>query len=435
LSYEFVSVGKCNWINRYTGADEQIHESLMSRDLRLIIMGILGRTPLAGVSWQVLHYLEGFRRLGYDIYYIEDTGGWAYNPLQTKAENESEYAYAINCQYAVSYVAKLMSSYGLQDRWAYRSRVDGQIFGLSEKQVSRLFEKADALVNLTGSTWLTEEHMIVPVRIYLETDPVIRQIEVLQGARKAIDLLAAHTHHFSYGENLGASDCSVPLSRFHYHPTRQPVVQDWWTADARLSSDGNEQPNIPPRFTTIAKWRQPGKDIEWKGETYSWSKHVEFLKFIDLPRRTEQEFELALAWEDEKDEEVIPQLTLHGWRVVDALSLSLEILAYRDYILGSRGEFTVAKDQNIRLRSGWFSDRSACYLAAGRPVVTQDTAFGKILPTGRGLFAFQNMEDILAAIDTIQGDYEGHCRAAREIAEEYFAAERVLGSLMDRVGL
>jgi hypothetical protein len=387
------------------------------------------------VSWQVLHYLEGFRRLGYDVYYIEDTGGWAYNPLQTKEENESEYAYTINCQYAVNYVAKLMSSYGLQDRWAYWSRVDGQVFGLSETHVSRLFEKADALLNLTGSTRLTEEHMRVPVRIYLETDPVIRQIEVLQGAHKAIDLLAAHTHHFSYGENLGASDCSVPLSRFHYYPTRQPVVLDWWTPDARLSSDGNEQPNISARFTTIAKWRQPGKDIEWKGETYSWSKHVEFLKFIDLPRRTGQEFELALAWEDKKDEEAIPQLTSCGWRVVDAISLSKDILPYRDYILGSRGEFTVAKDQNIRLRSGWFSDRSACYLAAGKPVVTQNTAFDNILPTGRGLFAFRNMEDILAAIDTIQSDYKGHCRAAREIAEEYFAAEKVLGSLMDRVGL
>jgi hypothetical protein len=128
-------------------------------------------------------------------------------------------------------------------------------------------------------------------------------------------------------------------------------------------------------------------------------------------------------------------LRSHGWRVVDAISLSLNIAPYREYILGSRGEFTVAKDQNIRLRSGWFSDRSACYLAAGKPVVTQDTAFDNILPIGRGLFAFRTMEDILRAIDTIQSDYESNCRGAREIAQEYFAAERVLGSLMDRAGL
>jgi len=403
--------------------------------LRLVVMGIVGRTPLAGVSWQVLHFLEGFRRLGYDVYYIEDTGGWAYNPLQKTHGNGSENTHGSNCQYAVSYVAKVMSSFGLQDRWAYRSRVDDRFFGLSQTQVSRLFESADALVNLTGSTQLFDEHARVPVRIYLETDPVTRQIELVQGDRKAIDLLEAHTHYFTYGENFGAPDCSVPLTRFNYQPTRQPIVLDWWISDPRLGSELNDQPNVRACFTTIAKWRQPGKDIDWNGETYSWSKHVEFLKFIDLPRRSGQEFELALAWEDEKDEEVIPQLTSHGWRVIDAISLSLNIAPYREYILSSRGEFTVAKDQNIRLRSGWFSDRSACYLAAGKPVVTQDTAFGNILPVGRGLFTFRNMDDILTAIEMIEGDYDRHSRAAREIAQEYFAAEKVVGSLMERAGL
>ncbi|HEY7220358.1 MAG TPA: hypothetical protein VH985_18395, partial [Candidatus Binatia bacterium] len=353
----------------------------MNRNLRLVIMGILGRTPLAGVSWQVLHFLEGFRRLGNDIYYIEDTGGWAYNPLQKTRDHESACTHASNCQYAVSYVAKLMSSFGLQDRWAYRSRVNGRVFGLSETEVSHLFERADALINLTGSTQLFEEHARVPVRIYLETDPVTRQIEVVQGDRKAIDLLEAHTHYFTYGENFGEPDCGVPMTRFSYLPTRQPVVLDWWAADVNSFSGGSHR-RIPNCFTTIAKWRQPGKDIEWNEKTYSWSKHFEFLKFIDLPRRSEQEFELALAWEDEKDEQAIPQLTAHGWRVIDAISLSLDIAPYREYILGSRGEFTVAKDQNVRLRSGWFSDRSACYLAAGKPVVTQDTAFGNILPVG-----------------------------------------------------
>jgi hypothetical protein len=407
----------------------------MSRNLRLVIMGILGRTPLAGVSWQVLHFLEGFRRLGHDIYYIEDTGGWAYNPLEKKRDTESACTYASNCRYAVNHVAKLMSSFGLQDRWAYRSRVDGRVFGLSETQVSDVLESADALVNLTGSTQLLEEHIRVPVRIYLETDPVTRQIEVVQGNPKAIDLLEAHTHHFTYGENYGAADCGVPLTQFNYRPVRQPIVLDWWKGETRLASELNGQPEVRPCFTTIAKWRQPGKDIEWNGETYSWSKHVEFLKFIDLPRRSEQEFELALAWEDETDEDAIPQLTSYGWRVIDGISLSLDIAPYRDYILGSRGEFTVAKDQNIRLRSGWFSDRSACYLAAGKPVVTQDTAFGNILPIGRGLFSFQSMQDILAAIDAIQSDYARHCRAAREIAEEYFAAEKVLRGLTENVGL
>ena len=405
----------------------------MSKRLRLIIMGIIGRTPLAGVSWQALQYLEGFRRLGYDIYYVEDTGDWAYNPEQKTSDDDCQYA--INCQYAVNYVARLMSWYGLPDRWAYRSRIDGRLFGLSEAQVSHVFEEADALVNLTGSTWLFEEHLRVPVRVYLETDPVLRQIEVVQGCRDAIELLSAHTHHFTYGENLGAPDCGVPPTRFDCRPTRQPIVLDWWRSDAPLTPDGSYQARAPGCFTTIANWQQSGKDIEWNGETYLWSKHIEFLKFIDLPRKTDREFELALLCKDAKDAEAIPLLTSHGWRVVDALALSKNIWPYRDYILGSRGEFTVAKDQNIRLRSGWFSDRSACYLATGKPVITQDTGFGNILPTGRGLFAFQTMEDILAAMEAIESDYEGHCRAAREIAAEYFAAEKVLGSLMGRAGL
>jgi hypothetical protein len=407
----------------------------MSRKLRLIIMGILGRTPLAGVSWQVLHFLEGFRRLGHEIYYIEDTGGWAYHPLRTNADHEAENAYEINLQYAVNHVARVMSAHGLQDRWAYQSRLSDRTFGLSETQVSNAFENADALVNLTGSTQLLEEHARVPVRIYIETDPVLPQIEVAQGDRKRIDLLSAHTHHFTYGETLGAPDCGVPVTRFKYLPIRQPIVLDWWTGDAQSGSTLNGRPESHPYFTTIAKWRQPGKDIDWNGETYSWSKHVEFLKFIDLPRRSKQEFELALAWQDEKDQQAIPQLKSHGWRIIDGISLSLDTAPYREYILRSRGEFTVAKDQNIRLRSGWFSDRSACYLAAGKPVVTQDTAFGNILPVGRGLFAFRNMDDILTAIETIEGDYDRHSRAAREIAQEYFATENLLRSLMERVGL
>ena len=156
------------------------------------------------------------------------------------------------------------------------------------------------------------------------------------------------------------------------------------------------------------------------------------MKFVELPRRTRQPLELALAC---GDAEAIRLLTTHGWSVVDAIALSRDILPYRDYILNSYGEFTVAKDQNIRLRSGWFSDRSACYLAGGRPVITQETGFSKYLPTGRGLFAFRTMDHILEAIHEINADYSRHSKAALEVAHEYFAAERVLASMMERAGL
>lgn len=412
----------------------------MGKPLRLVVLGIMGRTPLAGVVWQALHYLEGFRRLGVDVYYVEDTGDWPYDPEQNTLTD--------NCTYAVNYIGELMARYALSDRWAYRAAAhDGRTFGLSESQFLRLFERADALVNLTGSTVIRAEHLRVPVRIYLETDPVLPQIEVAKGSAFYIDLLNAHTHHFTYGENLGAPDCGVPVGRFNYHPTRQPIVLDWWPPTSKPPIDG-ASPGSSTCFTTIANWRQSGKDLEWNGETYTWSKHHQFLKFIDLPRRTRQLLELALAlqghWEEgekdwvllhKADGEAIRLLRSHGWRITNGLSLSRNILTYRDYILGSRGEFTVAKDQYARLRSGWFSDRSACYLAAGRPVVTQDTGFGKFLPTGEGLFAFNTMEEIVAAFGAINADYERHSRAARKLAAEHFSADRVLRKLFQDAGL
>ena len=158
-------------------------------------------------------------------------------------------------------------------------------------------------------------------------------------------------------------------------------------------------------FTTIGNWRQPWRDVILDGERYSWSKHHEFLKFIDLPQRTAQPFELALSSYEPEDQEMLEE---HGWQVRHALDFSIDPDAYRDYIAGSRGEFTVAKDQNVRLRTGWFSDRSATYLAAGRPVISQDTGFSNVFPTGEGLFGFSTMDEILAAVEAINSDYARH---------------------------
>ncbi|MGH7872753.1 MAG: glycosyltransferase [Candidatus Binatia bacterium] len=396
--------------------------------------------PLAGVVWQVLHYLEGFRRLGFDVYYVEDTGAWPYNP--------EENTVAADSSYSIGLLGQLMKTYGFSDRWAYRDVMRGGCsFGLSESQIRRLFEQTDILVNLTASTVLRTEHLRVPLRVYLETDPVLPQIEVAKGNSSYLEQLGAHTHHFTYGENLGAPDCGVPVERFRYFPTRQPVVLDWWTGSSHSGGNGA---TLGPQgcFTTIANWRQSGKDFDWNGVRYTWSKHHEFLKFLDLPKRARQPLELALALKSgagtEKnswsglnaiDAETVRLLTSHGWQVVNAMSFSKQTQTYRDYILRSRGEFTVAKDQNVRLRSGWFSDRSACYLAAGRPVITQDTGFGKVLPTGDGLFAFNSMEDILSALERINSDEPKHSRAARAIAETYFKAEIVLAKLIADLGL
>jgi hypothetical protein len=179
-------------------------------------------------------------------------------------------------------------------------------------------------------------------------------------------------------------------------------------------------------------WRQPWRRIRFQGELYHWSKHYEFLKVIDLPSRTCQGFELALSSYEGADREMLEE---KGWKVRHALDFSQDLDNYRDYIQCSRGEFTVAKDQNVRLRSGWFSERSAQYLAAGRPVITQETGFSNVLPTGQGLFAFSTMEDVLSAVEEINSDYERHCRAAAELAREYFNYDVVLKRLLADVGL
>jgi hypothetical protein len=398
---------------------------------RVVVLGIVGRTPFAGVAWQALHYLEGLRRLGCDVFYVEDTGAWAYDAEQETVTDDHAYT--------VRYIGRLMDWARFAGRWAYRAGgPDGPVFGLPEREVHDLFARSDALLNVTGATLLRDEHLRVPVRLYVETDPVLPQVEVAQGRKFTIDLLGAHTHHFTFGENLGTPDCPIPTERFAYRHTRQPVVLDWWRATNRERTGAHAlRPAAAAhaaalRFTTVASWHQTGKDVEWNGQLYSWSKHQQFARFMALPQRTRVTLELALA---RADAAALADLAAHGWRVTDAVALSREHLPYRDYIVTSDAEFTVAKDQYVLPRSGWFSDRSACYLAAGKPVVTQDTGFGRVLPTGRGLFAFQSIDDVVAAFDAIATDPTGHAKTARDIAAEFFDAERVLGRLLAEAGL
>ena len=380
-----------------------------------VLLAPMGRFPVAGIGWQVLSYLEGLRRLGYEAYLIEDTGDWPYDPDQNSLTGDPSYA--------VNHIGRVMAWAGFSSSWAYRSAAKGgQLYGLSERKLETVLASADVLINLTGATVLREEHLSIPVRIYLETDPVSPQVEIAQGRRFTIDFLGAHTHHFTYGENIGRPGCPVPTDLYSYQPTRQPVVLDWWPSQPLPKATRR-------RFTTVAQWKQTYRDIEWKGETYSWSKDVEFLKFLELPRMTSRDIELELALV--ADEDAVALLSDHGWAVIDGLSVSKDLFSYRNYIFDSSGEFSVAKDQNVRFNSGWFSDRSACYLACGKPVLMQDTGFGEVLPTGTGLFAFRTLDDILAALDSIESDSEKHSEAATEIANEYFRAEVVLQRLLE----
>jgi hypothetical protein len=380
----------------------------------VVVLGIMGCLPVAGtgVAWNTLQHLIALRRLGYDVYYVEATAVWPFN------------ATTDDCTFPVAYISNLLNRFGFENKWAYvAAHSDNRCYGLSELQVKDLYARADAIINLFGGTILRDEHMRCPVRIYLETDPVVHQIRIANGEERYINLVAAHTALFTWGTNYGASDCGVPLQSFEYKPTRSPVLLDCWDSPCNPAAR---------YFTTIGHWDQSVKDLEYDGERYSWSKHREFLKLLELPRRTTQEFSLALAIDDSA---TVQMLEGYGWRVEDAYQISETLESYRAYIRGSRGELTVAKDMNVRLRSGWFSERSACYLAAGKPVITQETGFSKSIPTGLGLYGFQKLEDIPPAIEAINSDYPRHAQAAKEIAAEYFDAEKLLRQVTIEAGL
>jgi hypothetical protein len=382
---------------------------------KIIVFGILFWYPLAGVTYQFLHYLIGLRKLGYDVYYIEDSGRWIYDPVL----NDMSPDVTGNLKMVIPY----LEAHGFGDRWAFRGNYpDGKCYGMTEAQILQLYKDADAFLNVTGAQEIRDEHRAIKRRIYVESDPFGSQVKVAKGDQGMINMLADHDTHFSFGENLGQPDCDTPIEKFKWLPTRQPVAVELWNDGA---------PTGGPAYTTITTWHNKGKNLEWRGDTWYWTKDREFEKILDLPKLREVPFELATS----VDEKVQKLLRDHGWRQTGSVEISRDAELYRKYIQQSRGEFTVARDQYVRPNTGWFSDRTCCYLAAGRPVITQETGFSKFLPSGRGLFGFKTMDDILAAVDAIESDYTGHCRAAAEIAREYFAAEKVVGSLMERAGL
>ena len=369
---------------------------------------------MGGIGWQAVHHVLGLQRLGHDVYYVEDSGAPPYDP--------QERSVVVDPAGGVDFLARTMARFGLGERWAYRDVAGGRCYGLSASRLDELYREADALVNVCATTRLREEHRRCPVRIYLQTDPVHDQIQLALNHPGTREALADHTHHFTYGENLGQPDCPVPLGEFRWRPTRPPVVLDCW------------KPHVDPAaecFTTIATWRNESKDITWAGERYYWSKHVNFLRFLDLPRLTEQPIELAV----EAGPEVQAMLRERGWRLAEARDRSRDVEVYQAHIEASRGEFTVAKDLVVRTRSGWFSDRSVCYLAAAKPVVTQDTGFGTFIPTGHGLFAVSTPEEAADAFAEINRDYDHHARSARHLAEQYFDSDAVLGALCRDAGL
>src|SRR4051794_30571786 len=351
---------------------------------KVVLLGMMSKMPVAGVVWQYLHYLLGFERLGYEAYYVEAHGR---TPSMLMESGETADASGR----AAAFIATVMRRYGLSDRWAYRAlHRDGRCFGMTERRLERLLGSAELIVNLHGGTKPLPELTATDRLVYLETDPVQLQLELAEGYEASYEFLEAHAAFFTFAENYGQEGCLLPVSeRFRFEPTRQPVLTELWEA---------ARPPAHDRFTTIGNWSQPWRDVSMDGAVYSWSKDQEFKKLLDLPARVGPRLELALSSYEDADRELLEE---HGWRVRAAMEFSTDLVAYREFIAASAGEFTVAKDQNVSLRTGWFSDRSATYLASGRPVITQDTGFGHALPTGEGLFAFSGEEEAVEAVARI----------------------------------
>jgi hypothetical protein len=318
-----------------------------------------------------------------------------------------------NAIYGIRVLEEWLGRFGLDGRWVFRD-AHKAYSGLSRQAAHAFIARADVLINLSGVTWF-EGFERIPARAYVDEDPAFTQVRAAND-RDFCSVLNGHQVLFSYGHNIGLPGCSIPTVGLSWRSFQQPIVLDQWPFACVQPAD---------TFTTILNWNAYG-GVEFEGQIYG-PKSMSFPLVMTLPERTPQRFELAVSGDD------VPtiELSASGWTTRDPLAVSRSPESYREYIANSRGEFSIAKHGYVASHSGWFSDRSAAYLASGRPVILQDTGYSAWLPVGEGLLAFEDLEGAVGAVAAVNGDYERHRRAARAIAEEYFDARRVLGRLLD----
>ena len=383
--------------------------------MRIIVTGLVAQYAFGGVAWDYLQYVEGFRQLGHDVFYLEDTETWPYDPVHATV--------SADCSYNVAYLAGVMDRLGLGDRWVYRTAPDGAYHGHSAEQTRQLCASADVFVNVSGCGWLRPEYAAIPKKLYIDTDPMFTQVGLSKADATEWQRVHAHDEHFTFAENIAAGDCRIPTVGLEWIPTRQPVVLDWFLPAT-----------TPPRdvFTTVMNWTSY-KSCEYEGETWG-QKDVEFMKFVDLPRCVGQPFEIACG-KGPGHQRPTEFLQAHGWTIVEPDTKLPDLWTYRDYLRHSKAEWSIAKEGYVKSRSGWFSCRSACYLALGRPCVLQDTGWSRYYPTGDGLMAFDTLEEAVAGVMEINADYAHHTAEARRIVEQFFAAPVVLHQLLTQAGL
>jgi hypothetical protein len=373
----------------------------MARGRILVSGAIANKAGQGGEGWVRLNWVLGLRKLGFDVLFIEQLSAGA--PAG-----------------AADFFWETMSGAGLADN-AVLLGESGVITGPGLSDVLEFSSKAEALINISGHLAFEPVMERVRRRVYVDIDPGFTQIWHAQGATGLG--LEKHDFHFTIGENIGTPGCPIPTSGIHWRKTRPPVVLDEWPAVAAPVFD---------RFTTIANWRGSYGPVEFEGRTYGLKVH-EFRKFIELPRRAGLPFEIALGIHP-ADHQDRSALEAAGWRLTDPIAAAGSAKAFREYVRGSGAEFSVAQGVYVHTGSGWFSDRTAVYLASGRPALVQDTGFSRNLPTGEGLLTFSTMEEAIAGAEGITRDYTRHCRAARALAEKYFDSDKVLARLMDEIG-
>jgi hypothetical protein len=381
---------------------------------RVIVGGALAAHPIAGAgtAWAFLQYVLGLRLLGFDTYYVEEIDAGRCVDDHWRPATFSESANA-------RHFLQVMQRFGLVDRSALIDKESDASIGLSVEELEALARRTDLFINLSGRFHRRSVLDAAACRMYVDLDPGFVQIWQQQ---YGVDMnLAGHDVYVTVGLNLGAKDCPLPTCGIDWHTTLPPVVLDEWRTEVGAGE----------RYTTVGDWRGYSP-VEWQGTWYG-QKSEEFLKILDLPRRVSVPLELCLAIHPGEPD--LPRLIDNGWLLSQPLQHAASLDAYRSYIQGSRGEVTAAKNGYVAGRTGWFSDRSACYLAAGRPVILQDTGFAAHLPTGRGLLSFTDTASAAAAIRSVEADYDAHAAASRAFAAQYLDSRKVLPSLLGLAGV
>jgi hypothetical protein len=385
--------------------------------LRIIVSGLAALHPVGGMAWHYFQYVIGLSRLGHEVCYHEDTWTWPYDPQKNANSNEGDYSAVFIRDYFNTYAPELSNS------WHYL-HLHEKSFGMSMKQFEEFAKTADIFFNISGANFIPQELSSQCVKVFVDTDPGYNQVLLSEKFEwsKFVDrwagLVAEHDVYFSFGENINGHDCTIPKLGWTWHTTRMPVVLDLWSTRTMSSAHCKD-------WTTVMSWKVFKGPVIYNGTEYG-DKSVEFDKILTLPKRANISAVLALGG-GKSPTEVLQE---NHWQLLDAPSATKSALDYQKLIWGSRGEISIAKNIYVAMRTGWFSDRSACYLASGKPVILQDTGFSNTLPVGRGLMAFNSLDEAVAAVNYIEADYQLHSRAAIEIAREEFDSNKVLGRML-----